>query len=419
MLLRFEVGNFRSIRDRVVLDLRASADSSHSETNLFQHEGQERLLRTVALYGANGSGKSNVLRALDFVTDFAYFSAIASQQDSPIDVEPFRLCERTESQPSFFELEAVAGGVRYRYGLEVSAQAVHSEWLFEARTSREAKLFTRVGSQIEVNEERFREGRDLVEKTRSNASFLSVCAQFNGEVSRAALSALHSVMFARESRVYATSVRRTSRRLEDDRFRNAALKLLAAADLTIRGLRVEPPELQPNPNERVYRPPGPIKTLHRKYSAENVPIGEVEFDLLENESAGTVRFVSLLAPIVDGLADGRVVVADEMDSRMHPLMTRFLVQLFQGPTNTSGAQLIFATHDVNLLSNKFFRRDQIWFTEKDRAEATHLYSLADHRQSDGELVRKDASFARDYLLGKFGAVPFIGPFMIETPDEQT
>ena len=103
---------------------------------------------------------------------------------------------------------------------------------------------------------------------------------------------------------------------------------------------------------------------------------------------------------------------------MHPLMTRFLVNLFHGPSNPAGAQLIFATHDVNLLSNRYFRRDQIWFTEKDRCEATHLYSLADYR-IEGEKVRKDASFAKDYLLGKFGAVPFIGDFMIQGAEAKT
>jgi len=118
---------------------------------------------------------------------------------------------------------------------------------------------------------------------------------------------------------------------------------------------------------------------------------------------------------VETLEQGGVLVVDELDARMHPLMTRFLVNLFHGSTNLAGAQLIFATHDVNLLSNRYFRRDQIWFTEKDRYQATHLYSLADYR-ADGAKVRKDASFAKDYLLGKFGAVPFIGDFMMPAPE---
>ncbi|MDR1283943.1 MAG: AAA family ATPase [Opitutaceae bacterium] len=417
MLLRFEVGNFRSIKDRMVLDLRASADSSHRETNTFSLT-DEPVLRSAALYGANGSGKSNVLRGLKFLTDFAYFSATGTQQDSEIDVIPFRLCTETESGPSFFELETVRDGIKYRYGLEVSRRRVHAEWLFEARSSREAMLFTREGNEIICNPDRFREGKNLVTRTRPNASFLSVCAQFNGEVASRALATIASVIITPDARIYQNGISRTLMRLGEENFQQRALEMLAAADLTIKGLRVDSSNRQTeflslaNPVD-VYSKV--IKTIHKKYTANQEPVEDVEFDLLADESAGTVRFVSLLAPFIDGLAGGHVVVADELDSRMHPLMTRFLVSLFHGPANTNGAQLIFATHDVNLLSNKYFRRDQIYFTEKDRAEATHLYSLADYRV-EGDRVRKDASFAKDYLLGKFGAVPFIGDFMITQPD---
>jgi AAA15 family ATPase/GTPase len=207
--------------------------------------------------------------------------------------------------------------------------------------------------------------------------------------------------------------------LQDEVFRLQALQLLEAADLAIKGVRVEnPPQREPietteNAEPQIFvRIASVIKTLHAKYSAEKVSIGQIEFDLLRSESGGTIRFVGLLAPMVEALERGSVLLVDELDARMHPLMTRFLVDLFHGPSNPGGAQLIFATHDVNLLSNKYFRRDQVWFTEKDRYEVTHLYSLADYRV-DGDKVRKDASFAKDYLLGKFGAVPFIGDFMIQ------
>ncbi|MFT3867670.1 MAG: ATP-binding protein [Nibricoccus sp.] len=373
----------------------------------------------IALYGANGSGKSNMLLGLGFVSDFAYFSAIGAQHESEIEVTPFRLCDETENKPSFFEVEVAQNGTRYRYGLEVSSKRVHAEWLFEATSSREAMLFTREGDEINCNPERFREGKELAERTRPNASFLSVCAQFNSEVASRALDAVAGITVAREPRIYRHSVRRTAQRLGTKEFYLRALEMLRAADLTIKRLRVEMPERDKDLLSATGAPirptDGTIKTIHYKYSAKQEPIGEVEFDLLNDESAGTIRFVGLLAPFIDGLSRGRIVVADELDSRMHPLMTRFLVSLFQGPTNTNGAQLIFATHDVNLLSNKFFRRDQIWFTEKDRAEATHLYSLSDYR-SDGERIRKDASFSKDYLLGKFGAVPFIGEFMVTDRD---
>jgi len=424
MILRFEVGNFLSIKERVCLDLQASADIEHRETHTETVDG-ETLLRSVAVYGANGSGKSNVLAALAFMRNFVQNSSKDSQQEEEIEVTPFRLSTETENAPSFFEIELLFEGVRYRYGFEVTRQNVHAEWLFAANSSREAELFTREKGAITCNSERFKEGRDFVERTRGNALFLSVNAQFAGEVSTRVLRAILACRFVRGNRPDRLLLSSTTRRLQDDEpFRVLALQLLEAADLAIKGVRVESPtprESSESPELAVYdqggfgRAVSAIKTLHTKYSADKEKIGQVEFDLLRSESGGTIRFVGLLAPIVDSLEKGTVLVVDELDARMHPLMTRFLVNLFHGPSNPAGAQLIFATHDVNLLSNRYFRRDQIWFTEKDRYEVTHLYSLADYRV-DGEKVRKDASFAKDYLLGKFGAVPFIGDFMIQTTE---
>ena len=426
MILRFEVGNFLSIKDRMCLDLRASSDSEHRETNTETIDG-ETVLRSVAVYGANGSGKSNVLAAYAFMRNFVQNSSKDSQQDEEIDVTPFRLSTETEKAPSFFEVEFLSEGVRYRYGFEVTRESVHSEWLFSSNSSREAELFTREGDVITCNSERFKEGKEFVGRTRPNALFLSVNAQFAGEVSTRVLRAILASRFVRGNRADRVMLANTARRLQDDSFRALALQLLEAADLAIKGVRVENPpqkDLVESPEVAIYEPGligravSTIKTLHAKYSADNKEVGEVEFDLLRSESGGTIRFVGLIAPIVEALERGSLLIVDELDARMHPLMTRFLVNLFHGPSNPAGAQLIFATHDVNLLSNRYFRRDQIWFTEKDRCEATHLYSLADYR-IEGEKVRKDASFAKDYLLGKFGAVPFIGDFMIQGAEAKT
>lgn len=419
MIIRFEVGNFLSIKDRVSLDLRATTDSEHRETHTWEANG-EALLRSVAVYGANGSGKSNVLNALAFMQQFVRNSSKDSQQDEEIEVTPFRLSTETEHAPSFFEIELLFEGVRYRYGFEVTRERVESEWLFSATSSREAELFTRERDAINYNSERFKEGRDFVARTRGNALFLSVNAQFAGEVSSRVLRAIAACRIVNANRPDRIMLAGTARRLQDEAFRTLSIQLLEAADLAIKGVRVDDPpprELLLDQERGSFqfspfaRAANAIKTLHDKYSADQQKVGQVEFDLLRSESGGTIRFVGLLAPIVETLEQGGVLIVDELDARMHPLMTRFLVNLFHGPANPAGAQLIFATHDVNLLSNRYFRRDQIWFTEKDRYQITHLYSLADYR-IDGTKVRKDASFAKDYLLGKFGAVPFIGDFMI-------
>ncbi len=146
-----------------------------------------------------------------------------------------------------------------------------------------------------------------------------------------------------------------------------------------------------------------LKTTHRKVDGESKDVGGVIFDLEDNESGGTQKLVKLAGPILDTLETGKVLVVDELDSRMHPLLTRLIVSLFNSPANRSNAQLIFASHDTTLLTPRLFRRDQVWFTEKDRYGATDLYSLVELKG-----VRKEAAFGREYIQGKYGAIPFIG-----------
>jgi uncharacterized protein len=146
-----------------------------------------------------------------------------------------------------------------------------------------------------------------------------------------------------------------------------------------------------------------IKTYHRRFDAANQHVDKVVFNLDEHESEGTKKLISLSGPLVDTLQRGRILIVDELDARLHPLLTQKIIRLFNDPrSNPNHAQLIFATHDTNLLDNHLLRRDQIWFTEKDRQGASHLYSLADFK------VRNDASFEKDYIQGRFGAIPYLG-----------
>jgi AAA15 family ATPase/GTPase len=146
-----------------------------------------------------------------------------------------------------------------------------------------------------------------------------------------------------------------------------------------------------------------LKTTHRKYGKDNKEAGTVVFDLEKNESGGTQKFLNMAGPLLDTIETGSILVIDELDARLHPLLTRIIVGLFNSSANNKNAQLIFATHDTNLLNNNRFRRDQIWFTEKDQYGVSTLYSLIELQG-----VRKEASFGKDYILGKYGAIPFIG-----------
>ena len=153
-----------------------------------------------------------------------------------------------------------------------------------------------------------------------------------------------------------------------------------------------------------------ISTIHNFYNDEGVSIGITKFNFYTQESEGSKKYFRLSGPIINTLIEGKILVIDELDARLHPILTAEIVRMFNSKaTNTNNAQLIIATHDTNLLSAKTFRRDQIWFTEKDNAEATDLYSLVEYKLPRGK-VRNDASFAKDYIRGRYGAIPFPGNF---------
>ena len=164
-----------------------------------------------------------------------------------------------------------------------------------------------------------------------------------------------------------------------------------------------PPEIREAVMEQAESDRVSIQTAHKKFDETGSPIESEIFDLTVNESDGTEKLFYLTGPILDVLSKGSILCIDEMEARLHPLITRVLIGLFNSKeTNPKGAQLIFTTHDTNLLSNKIFRRDQIWFTEKDHYGCSHLYSLAELK------VRNDASFESDYFEGRYGAIPFLG-----------
>lgn len=410
MIEQFTIGNWASFKEPMTLSLEASPDTEHEESNVRVENGR-RLLKTAVIYGANASGKSNLISAMRFMKEFVVFSSRETQVEEEIGVDPFRLSTEYDNKPSRFEVVFIQGGTKFRYGFEADKRHVHSEWLFSSTSSRESELFVRQGSKISFNTEKFREGKGLDEKTRPNALFLSVVAQFNGEVSGEVLKWFRDFRFI--SAIRNPALRFTIERMSDPKFAAQVLEMSKIADLAIEGLipKVSATEedlpgfaVSGTVTLRSNRKPQEVqlKTQHKKFDSNNQLTALVEFDLEKNESDGTKKYLSMTGPLLDTLENGRVLMIDELDARLHPLLSRAIVNMFNCAKNKASAQLIFATHDTNLLNRNFFRRDQIWFTEKDTMGATNLYSLAEFK------VRKDASFGKDYILGKFGAVPYVG-----------
>jgi AAA15 family ATPase/GTPase len=418
MLIAFSVENFKSIRDLQTLSMEARA-GDHLEASHTFEAGKRRLVKSVAIYGPNASGKSNVIEALFWFRQFVIYSSREGQAGDLIRIPPFRLSAATENAPTHFEVEFVVNGFEYRYGFQVLTKEVVSEWLFRKAPSVKASLlFNRDRGKIDVSSKHFREGKGLEERTRPNALFLSVCAQFNGEISTEVLRWMQ-----RLRHVDGISERGffdfTASQIRSD-YGRSLLELAQKADFNIRSLRSEIetfteamlPDSMPADQRRqivaanhVFR--STILTTHDKRDADDLVTGQVEFDLETDESNGTQKFIALSGPLTHTLREGAILIVDELEARLHPRLTQAIVDLFHGATNPHGAQLICATHDVTLMEPERFRRDQIWFCEKDHTGATDLYCLAEF---DPNQVRPTSKFSRQYLLGLFGAVPKLAHF---------
>jgi uncharacterized protein len=422
MLVEFSVGNFRSFKDPVTLSMVAanlkSRERSLDENTLFKVNDKLSILSSAAIYGPNASGKSNLIAAVYFMRDFVLNSSKETQSQEKIGIDNYKLSTVTENEPSFFEMVFILDDRQYRYGFELDTEKVTAEWLFYVPKSREARLFERDGQNIKVTDA-FKEGKGLESRTRENALFLSVVAQFNGDLATKVLSWFRRMRVNRgvdnpNDISFAVS------RFADAKNTDAISMLVKAMDLGIDELRAAKevlriPPLEDSDKNNVMASLKPffesvkgmefprIKTVHKKYGPEGELMGTAVFDLQDHESAGTKRLFSLTIPILDALSTGRVLFVDELDARLHPIMTCNIIEAFNDKDiNEKNAQLVFTTHDTNLLSNKLLRRDQIWFVEKDSFGSSHLYSLAEFR------IRNDASFERDYIKGKYGAIPFVG-----------
>jgi hypothetical protein len=446
MLIEFTVGNYRSIREPQTLSMVAnkvvSKDKRLDEENVFDVDGI-RLLKTAAIYGANSSGKSNFIKAISFMRRLTRRFRLRREAEvnERIDVEPFLLDAASPSQPSHFEAVFFARGKQYRYGFDATQDQIVSEWLYHVPEQRETLLFHREGNQFELKGNFRKEGDGLQERTRENRLFLPVVAEFNGQIASDVIEWFNALRI--DSGVRDIPRAFTSERILDSSQpmtsrRELLLDLLRRLNLGFDDVAVERERIEIDENrysdfasrlgshlsETEQRVPSDESTRRTRYVERartktvhrlNESSEQIRFDLNSQESDGTQRVFALAGETVDVLSRGHVMIVDEMDARLHPILTRNLVQMFNSnQSNPKNAQLVFATHDTNLLTNKLFRRDQIWFVEKDQNQASQLYSLAEFKG-----VRNDASFEKDYILGRYGAIPFLGDLrdMISVPPD--
>lgn len=418
MLIEFSVGNYRSFKEvvtfsMVVADLTADHNIIHDD-NLFTVDDDLKLLKSAAIYGANASVKSNLAEALGFMRWFIVNSSRETQSTDDIDIEPFKLSVETDNKPSFFEIIFILNQVKYRYGFEATRKKIVSEWLFYVPNVRETKLFQRQEDRIDLTKKY--QGDGLQKLTRDNALFLSVSAQFNIKIAEDILNWLTNCLQVISGLNDASYRSFTIKCLIENENKNEIINLIKKLDLGIDDININqiditedklPDELPQEIRDMILKESGGkatfINTKHRKFDSENKFISTEIFDFEETESEGTKKAFALAGPLFDTLKNSQTLVIDEFDARLHPLISYTIVELFNSnETNPNNAQLIVMTHDTNLLSHKLFRRDQIWFTEKDRYGATDLYSLVEYN------ISNDAAFENDYIKGRYGAIPYLG-----------
>jgi len=396
MLINFTVGNFRSFKDSKSLSLEATAIKELNE--YVKIRGNLKLLPSV-VYGANSSGKSNLVKALSSFRTIITTSSKLNSTDK-LSVVPFLLSEETENQPTSFEIEILVDEDIYRYGFKVDASRVHEEWLFTriGGKGKEKCLFVRTSEGIGITKH-YPEGQGLEEKTRDNALFLSTVDSFNGDISKKLIRAISRIIII--SGINHGYLAGTTEKFcnELDSFHELLDNFFSMLDLGFNKFEI-PDDPDVVRKVKAY-------TYHNKYKESGEIVDQVRFNMKQNESSGTNKLYDLSAPIIYSLGSGSILVIDELDSKLHPILTQKIIKLFNNTNQNNNAQLIFATHDTNLLNSKLFRRDQIWFTEKDKTEATDLYSLVEFKEPDGTKIRNDRSYEKDYINGRYGAIPYI------------
>lgn len=416
----FSFGNFRSFKDINTLKMSAAKIKSKNPQmdcdHVIQGTNPEGIsfLKSKAIYGANASGKSNVIKAL---VSFLKIISTSVKDDEVLKyIEPFRLSEETEVQPSFFQIVFWQNDVKYRYGFEATQEAVTAEWLYGKPGSREMCYFIRDKQEIiELDKTNFTEGVKLKtlllddsgndnEVFRTNSLFLSTLASFGfAKLSKEIVSNLSTVLVI-SGLGHSGMYRIAGDALDNDNMKKYIFQFLQKGDVGIKDLyTIEVPGNEQTGDDENDKNQKVIISSKQKFKKEQAT-GKANFIFNLNESEGTKKLFEVSPFIFRAIKEKLPIVIDEFDARFHPLLTKKIVQLFNSQSN-KGAQLIFTTHDTNLLSNTLLRRDQVDFTEKDKFGASHLYSLVEFKG-----VRNTASYEKDYIQGKYGAIPFLGDF---------
>lgn len=438
MLIDFTLKNFLSFRDEVSFSMLAAKsvkehdlnDSNESCNVIKLSATDSKSLKVAAIYGANSSGKSNLLVAMSF---FRRMILDSFKNDGILQHASrltFQFSVESQNEPSSFEMTFIIGETRYRYGFEIKGESIESEWLFmkPIDSSRESYCFKRERKEISVNIKTYKGANGISSKTRHDALFLSTCAQFNVEIAMTIKNWFRK-QFNIMSGIDDSTIDYTANQyLHDKEMHKRIIDFVRLIDLGINDITIKESDADKSTDsmtsgQRLMEPEiAELKKLeilseHIRYEHDEVK--DTMFVPFGIESLGTKKIFALLGPWFDTIIHGGTLLVDEFGASLHTHLSIELIKLFQSSLNT-GAQLIITTHDTNLLRGDLLRRDQIWFTEKNKYGSSDLYSLVEYKIDQASSVRNDASYSKNYLLGKYGAVPYFGnipQFIADFSDE--
>ncbi len=426
MVIQFSVSNYRSIHKLQTLNFRAtrlvSEDKDVDNKNI-SVLNDDRILKTIGIYGPNASGKSNILRS------FLFFKLMVGQSLnienlSKNELSSFRQSTVIEEHAGYFEMVLLIESKKYRYGFSLNPNGeINSEWLFGPADKNETFYFkrktanehVRKSDTIDYNPLWFQEGEELpLEKLGNNVLFLSFCASYDGKISKSIQNFISDkitrepVSRRRINTFRASSTNNHTDNLIETGDKNLVLKWLKEAGLPFSDIGLQKVEI----SGRNYA--NFVILSKNIYSPEGKVTGHIQMNLAEDESDGTQKYYSYIGLLLKKFEEGGVFVSDEIDSNFHPSLVRKLISDFNNPSiNKANAQLLFTSHDTNLMHPEIMRRDQFYFTEKSLMDETILYSLSDLKG-----IRNNADFARQYLAGVYGALPVLKSFMEERTSEE-
>jgi len=429
MLIEFKIQNFSSFNSEQIFSMVSSTATkenlSNQNTIPIEKYGINSILKSAAIFGANAGGKSNFVRGLHAFKLIVLNSLSAPASQGLDIIIPFLVKSDIYDIPTEFEVTFLISGVMYRYGISIKHSKVSEEWLYWTKGKRETNLFHRSGQKVKTNSRSFPEAKSFqvlienenhVEKTREDVPFISVLSQFNGEKSKKVIewfSKMHLISGISDTGFQAFTTKLFE---ENKKFKTWALEILSSVQ--INDVKVVDTEESADinidsPNNVGVEDKNTVSSL-TMYLKKNKMISKkievVKTNPVDNksyrlplvfESDGTQKLIYLLGPIWDVITRGDLLVIDEFDNRFHSLLSKYILGLYHNKNNNQ-SQLVITCHDTNLLTKDLLRRDQVWFVEKNNQHETQLYSLLEYKEY---YTRKNDSYSKDYLLGKYGAIP--------------